>query len=321
MQVTKEMLHPDLQSRFGSLSVMASLMKKVWFRRFSNWVTKVGLEGNDIDGFDCEQRMIPSSDGRWQIRTRIYQPPGAAETLPALLYIHGGGYILGNPEISHDIIQRFIAKRPCVVIAPDYRKAHTEPFPAGFNDCYDTLLWAKANAEALGVRSDRFIVAGHSAGGGLTAAVTLKARDTGDVDVAFQMPIYPMIDDQQPNDPERAMKSPVWDTELNRIGWGAYLAGLHERGEAIPAYAAPARNADYSGFPPTISFVGTMEPFYRENVAYANALREAGVEVAFKEYEGCFHGFDILAETGVSADAVAFTYDQYADFYDRYCRA
>lgn len=320
MQVTKDMLHPDLQSRYGSLSVMASLMKKGWFRRFSNWLTKTALHGKNIDGLDCEQRMIPSSDGRWQIRTRIYRPKGATEKLPALLYIHGGGYIIGSPEISHNVIERFIAKRPCVVIAPDYRKAHIEPFPAGFNDCYDTLLWAKANAETLGIKDEGFIVAGHSAGGGLTAAVTLKARDTGDVDLAFQMPIYPMIDDQQPSDPERDMKSPVWDTELNRIGWGAYLAGLQQRGEDIPAYAAPARNKDYSDFPPTISFVGTMEPFYPENVAYVNALKEAGVEVAFKTYEGCFHGFDLLGNTGVSADALAFTFDRYAEFYDRYCQ-
>ncbi len=319
MQVTKDMLHPDLRSRHGSLSVMASLMKKAWFRKFSTWLTRVALEGKHIDGLDCEQRMIPSSDGRWQIRTRIYRPEGVTGPLPALLYIHGGGYIIGSPEIAHDIIERFIAKRPCVVIAPDYRKAHTARFPAGFNDCYDTLLWAKANAAELGIHDNRFIVAGHSAGGGLTAAVTLKARDTGDVDLAFQMPIYPMIDDQQPDDPERAMQSPVWDTELNRIGWGAYLADLHARGETIPAYAAPARNMDYSGFPPTISFVGTMEPFYPEDVAYAKALSDAGVEVAFKEFEGCFHGFDIVADTGISAEAVTFTYDRYAEFYDRYC--
>ena len=214
-------------------------------------------------------------------------------------------------------IERFIATRPCVIIAPDYRKAATKPFPAGFDDCYDTLLWAKANAEDLGIHQGRFMIAGHSAGGGLTAAVTLKVRDTQDVDVAFQMPIYPMIDDQQPHDANRYMETPVWDTELNTIGWNAYLADLHRDGAEIPAYAAPARNTDYQGFPPTITFVGDLDPFYQETLDYVQALRDAGVEVTFREYKGCYHVFDMFGQ-GIAEDARAFTFDQYAEFYDRY---
>ena len=135
----------------------------------------------------------------------------------AMLYFLGG-YIFGCPELYPEIIQRFITTRPCVVIAPDYRKAETEP-SGGFNDCYDTLLWAKANALDLVINPDRFVIAGHSAGGGLTAAVTLKCRDTNEIDIAFQMPIYPMIDHLQPSDGDRHMETLVWDTELNRIGW------------------------------------------------------------------------------------------------------
>lgn len=318
MQVTKQMVHPDLQSRFGALKFMASLMKRRWFLGLTNKLSSKFVAGRDIKGLDCEQRFVESSDGSWRIRVRIYRPQGHDGELPALLYIHGGGYITGLPESVGAPISQFIETRPCVIIAPDYRKAFTEPFPAGFNDCYETLLWAQANAAELNIRADKFMVAGHSAGGGLTAAVTLKARDTQDVNIAFQMPIYPMIDDQQPDDAARAISSPVWDTELNRIGWAAYLAGLRERGEPVPAYAAPARNTDYTGFPPTISFVGTLEPFYQEDVAYAQALRDAGVDVAFKEYPDCFHAFDFLGEAGVSQDALNFTYDSFAAFYDRY---
>jgi acetyl esterase/lipase len=236
-----------------------------------------------------------------------------------MLYIHGGGYISGIPEMFTEAIKRFIEKRPCVVLAPDYRKAYTAPFPAGFNDCYETLLWARDNADRLRIRGENFIVAGHSAGGGLTAAVTLKARDTGEADIAFQMPIYPMIDDRQPSDPGRYIQSPVWDTENNRIGWTAYLAGLKKQRQDIPAYAAPARSTDYRNLPPTITFVGTLEPFMQETRDYVEGLRSAGIEVAFKLFEGCFHGFEgLVPKAAVSQEANQFSLESYADFYDKY---
>lgn len=276
MKVTREMLHPSLQDSYRAMSIMAWLMKRSSVRYLMDKMGRAASQGKDIDGLDCDERYIGSSYDDYQIRTRIYKPVDTNETLPAMLYIHGGGYIAGMPESSPEIYERYLAARPCVIIAPDYRKAGTRPFPAGFNDCYDVLLWARDNAEELGIHQDRFIVAGHSAGGGLTAAVTLKVRDTQDVDVAFQMPIYPMIDDQQPNDPDRYMETPVWDTGLNTIGWNAYLADLHREGAEIPAYAAPARNKDYQGFPPTITFVGDLEPFYQETLDYVRALRDAG---------------------------------------------
>ena len=316
MKITKDMLHPDLQGSYGAVRVMTWLMKRRWFRALSNWLAKVGLAGKNIKGLHCEERFIDSSDGHWKIRVRIYRPSGEQQQLPAMLYIHGGGYILGNPESAHAIIEEFITTRPCVVIAPDYRKAGTQPYPAGFNDCYETLMWAQQHADSLNITGDRWMVAGHSAGGGLTAAVTLKARDTGDVQLAFQMPIYPMIDDLQPQDTQREIQSPIWDSTLNAIGWGAYLQDLTESDQAIPAYAAPARNNDYTNFPPTITFVGDCEPFYRETVDYVSALRRAGVDVAFKEYKGCFHGFDMFGQ-GIGEEAKRFTYDQFAAFFDR----
>ena len=311
------MVHPDLRAGFGFMSVLTFFFKRPWFTRLMDGLGRRMTSGKPIEGLDCDEVCIDSSDGRWKIRTRIYRPRGVTEKLPVLLYIHGGGYIACTPELFNRVIEQFIETRPCVVISPDYRKAYVEPFPAAFNDCYETLIWAKNNADKLGVRDDRFIIAGHSAGGGLTAAVTLKARDTGAVDIAFQMPIYPMIDDEQPHDAGREISVPVWDSDMNRIGWSAYLAALNEAGTDIPAYAAPARNTDYEGFPPSITFVGTLEPFYQETLDYVNALKEAGIEVAYKEYEGCFHAFDMFGQP-ISEDAQSFTYDQYADFYDRH---
>ncbi len=319
MKVSSDMLHPDLQPFYNRVRFFAVVIKQKWLTRLVNFLTRRFTNGKDVEGLHCEEIHIPSNDGSWQIRTRVYKPLQQEGPLPLLVYIHGGGYVMGNPEMSGDLIKRFIETRPCVVVAPDYRKAYTQPYPAGFNDCYDTLLWTAANAEQLGAKPGKVIVGGHSAGGGLTAAVTLKARDTGDVDIAFQMPIYPMIDYRQPEDPERQIDSPIWNTDTNRIGWNAYLSDLQARGDDIPAYAAAIRNADYQDFPPTITFVGTLEPFYWETKDYANALKNAGVDVAYEEYDNCFHGFDLITpEADISKAALAFTFQSYADFHDRY---
>lgn len=317
MKITKEMVHPDLRGSFRTMSVIASLMKSRLFRRGSDWLARVAMQGKDIESLDCAEKYIDSGAGKKKLRLRIYRPVGIDYPLPVMLYIHGGGYLVGFPEQSAAIIEQFITTRPCVVIAPDYRKAEAGAFPAGFDDCYDSLKWANNHAEELRIYKRRVIIAGHSAGGGLAAAVTLKARDNQDFDVAFQMPIYPMIDDLQPEDIERRMDSPVWDTGLNALGWGSYLADIRANGSEINAYAAPARNTDYKGFPPTITLVGDLEPFYRETVEYVGALRDAGIEVAFKEYPGCFHAFDMFGD-GVSEDARNFTYGRFADYYDRY---
>lgn len=213
--------------------------------------------------------------------------------------------------------KEFIKKRPCIIVAPDYRKSLTAPYPAAFNDCYDTLLWINENTDTLNAMKDKIVVAGHSAGGGLTAAVTLKARDTQDVNIAFQMPIYPMIDDRQSNESSKFI-SPVWDAKTNALGWDFYLKNLKAQNAEIPAYAAPSRNEDYSNFPPTITLVGDAEPFRDETIQYVEALKKFNIPVEFKLYERCFHGFDVLVKSEISKDALNFTFDSYAQYYDKY---
>jgi acetyl esterase/lipase len=319
MKVTRSMLHSDLKPFYWRFRHVGVMVRFRWLALLINFLLKHFAAGKNIDGLDCEERFVPSADGGSEIRVRIFKPREQKGPLPILVYLHGGGYVLGNPEMSAAVIHRFIESRPCIVVAPDYRKAYTAPFPAGFNDCYDTLVWAANHAHSFGGRADAVIVAGHSAGGGLTAAVTMKARDCGDVEVAFQMPIYPMIDDLQPSDLDRQIDVCVWNTKTNGLAWSAYLAHLHSRGDVIPAYAAPARCIDFSGLPPTITFVGSLEPFYWETKSYVAALRAAGVEVAFEEFENCFHGFDtIAAGTNISNAALDYTFTQFADFYDRY---
>jgi len=327
MKVSREMLHEDLQDSavYRQQMLAKHLFRYKWSTRLAHRLFSSILPSQIRESISVEGRRLPTSDGEEEIRVKIYRPKAHPESsspdklLPPMLYTHGGGYITGTPEAFAGAMARFIQRRPCVVVAPAYRTAFIKPYPAAFDDCYMTLLWMRDNADELGIDASRFMTCGHSAGGGLTAAVTLKARDTGDVNVAFQMPFYPMLDDRQPDDPARHMDSPGWDTRTNAFGWGSYLKDLHAQDLEIPAYASPARNGDYSDFPPTITFVGEYEPFYWETVEYVRRLKVAGVDVAFKVYEKCTHGPDmIVPESSLGQDAIAFSLESYAEFYDRY---
>ena len=277
-----------------------------------------GLQkGQNIKGLKCEQRYIPSKNGGPDIRVRIFRPD-VDEILPAMLYIHGGGYMIGVPEIALAMIERYIKKRPCVIVAPDYRKANQEPYPAALDDCYDTLLWMKENADSLAIHSDKFAVAGHSAGGGLTAAATLKACDTGDVNIALQMPIYPMIDHRQNTESAKAMDIgvPAWNARTNAAGWGMYLQNVKGK---VPAYASPSLGTNYQHLPPTITFVGELEPFRDETINYVEALKKAGVPVKFELFEAAYHAFEQIAtNASISKRANQFQYDSWAEYYDEY---
>ena len=209
-------------------------------------------------------------------------------------------------------------RKDIVIVAPDYRVSQKHPYPSGFDDCYDVLLWMRDNAEEFNIDSNNFIVAGHSAGGGLTAAVTLKARNTGDVKIAFQMPIYPMLDYRMGTASSQMQGSPVWDANINRKAWQLYLR--HIKGN-VPSYASPALNSDYHDFPPTISFVGDLEPFHDECVVYMDALKQASVPIKFKVFKGAYHGFEIGSPNAIiSMEANKFQLDAFEVFYNKYIK-
>lgn len=171
--------------------------------------------------------MLPDKDVRVR-KIRIPTPHGSIpalilspRTAPAdatgVLWIHGGGYIAGMKEMVHmsravDLVKKFGA----VVLSPGYRLAPLSPYPAALDDCYAALIYLKENAAALGVRSDQLMVGGESAGGGLCAAVCIRARDSGEVSVAFQMPLYPMLDDRD-TESSRDNHGRVWNTRRNHL--------------------------------------------------------------------------------------------------------
>jgi acetyl esterase/lipase len=225
------------------------------------------------------------------MRVIILSPEHKVKDVPAILWLHGGGYVLGYPENELALMEKFMEVADCVMVSPDYKLGLEAPYPAALEDAYTTLLWLKANAAKLGARDDQIFVIGGSAGGGLTAAVTIYARDQGEVNIAYQMPLFPMLDDRGITESAKDNDAPMWDSNSNTIAWKLYLGQLYGE-EDVPAYAAPARLIDFSNLPPAYSYVGTIEPFYDETRIYFEKMKAAGIGCHLDTYEGGFHGFD-----------------------------
>lgn len=315
MRVRKNMLDKELKDKYIIGRMIAITFHNQWFAKLILKLSQKFSSGKNIDGLHCEQRYIASRSGGPDIRIRIYKPLNISVELPAMLYIHGGGFMVGQPEGFASQIKNFINAKPCIIVSPDYRKATVEPYPAAFNDCYDTLIWLKENAKSLGAKQDKFIIGGHSAGGGLTAAVALKATDTNEVNIAFQMPVYPMIDYRETAS-SKDNDAPVWDSKSNQLGWSLYLKGLTK----ISPYAVPALATDYSKLPPTITYVGSLEPFRDETVTYVENLLKANIPLQFELFEGAFHSFEVVGKnTKIGKRATKFLLDSFKVFVEKYC--
>lgn len=232
-----------------------------------------------------------SSDGH-KVPLLILSPKEKRSNVPGVLWLHGGGYMLGMKEMIYmtrgvDAVESFGA----VVVSVGYRLSVQKPYPAAIDDCYAALLWLKNNADKLGVRDDQLMVGGESAGGGLCAALCIMARDKNEVAVSYQMPLYPMIDNFD-TDSSRNNHGRGWNTWENHIAWKLYLRSSVK--ENVSPYAAAARETDYSLLPPAYTFVGDGEPFYCETLTFIDNLKRAGVEAECDVYHTDMHGFDML---------------------------
>jgi len=236
---------------------------------------------------------IPGADGQ-PMRVRIHEPANRPEgKIPALLWIHGGGYVLGDPAYDDNQCHAFVEAAGCYVFAPDYRLAPEHPFPAGLEDCYATLKWIHESAEEFGIDTDRVAVAGPSAGGGLTAALSLLARDRGGPAICFQMPLYPMLDDRNTLPSTMEITYPkIWNRQNNIVAWNMYLGG---KTDDVSPYAAPARAENLTGLPPTYTCIGQLDLFRDETIEYVARLAQAGVDVEFHLYPGGYHAFEVVA--------------------------
>ncbi len=199
-------------------------------------------------GKDLSSRVVRIDTQAGKMRMRVLQPKEADIPVPGILWIHGGGYMLGGAYMVDMSCGKMLAEEyGAVVVCPNYRLAGTAPYPAALEDCYAALAWMYAHADELGVDRGRIVVGGESAGGGLTAAVCLYARDKGEVPVTLQLPLYPMLDSEDTAS-SADNHGKVWNTRRNHWGWKHYLGDLYGTDE-VSKYASPARETDSSGIP------------------------------------------------------------------------
>jgi acetyl esterase/lipase len=225
------------------------------------------------------------------VGVRLHRPIDVSQPTPALLWIHGGGYVMGTAQQDDALCHRFVRELGITVAAVDYRLAPEHPYPAPLEDCYSALTWLAA---LPAVDPARVAIGGASAGGGLAAALALLTRDRGEITPTLQLLAYPMLDDRSGSGPKNRNYR-LWGPKSNRFGWASYL------GNADPQVAVPARRDDLAGLPPAWIGVGTNDLFHDEDLAYAQRLTAAGVPCQVEVVPGAFHGFDqVVPKAAVS---------------------
>lgn len=242
-----------------------------------------------------EVLKAPSSEGH-DIDLRVMRPSRASgETggkLPLFFWVHGGGYVMGTAQQGDMFTLNAAQGLGCFAASVEYRLSPETAYPGPLEDCYEGLKYLLDNAAALNIDTDKVVIGGVSAGGGLAAGLALLVRDRGLCEPLGQVLIYPMIDDTNVAPPsDSAPDTLVWSRSFNAFGWQSYLGDLYGQAD-VPIYAAPARAKDLSGLPPTYMPVGDLDLFLDENIRYARKLTQAGVPLHFHIVPGAFHGFN-----------------------------
>ena len=275
--MTSGPFHPDLR-RIARLLPRTTVGRRrlALLRRADAWQRKRTAPGVELIQLD-------------PVGLRLHRSPESTGRAPALLWIHGGGYVMGTATQDDAVCQHLAREAGVIVAAVDYRLAPEHPFPTPLYDCYAALTWLASHPE---VEPRRIAIGGASAGGGLAAAVAHLARQRGEVQPIFQLLSYPMLDDRTAARLDLADRhTRLWNNRSNRFAWTSYLGGAPGEPDIDPL-AAPARNSTLAGLPPAWIGVGSHDILLDEAIAYATALRAAGVPCGVEIIEGAFHGFD-----------------------------
>jgi triacylglycerol lipase len=250
------------------------------------------------------EHVAPATGDDPDVRVVVTRPAEAGEVaMPVLLWLHGGGYVMGDVVGSAPFLDSLVSELGCVTVSVDYRLAPETPHPGPVEDCYAVLRWLVHNAAGLGIDTARLAVGGASAGGGLAAALALLVRDRGEFTMCLELLIEPMLDDRTATeaDPNPVTGEFVWTRADNAFGWASLLG--HEPGRPdVSPYAAAARAAEMTGLPPTFIAVGALDLFLDEDLAYARRLLRAGVPTEVHVYPGAFHGFLDIETADVARD-------------------
>jgi acetyl esterase len=262
-------------------------------RKIVNEQTRVTLMQQDtylqlveVDWHDTEVVRASGPD----IPIRVYTPRGQASPLGVLMFIHGGGFTLGNLDSEHTRCVQICSEAQCVVVSVDYRLAPESPYPAALNDCYECLEWISRSLPRLGVDAGSIAIGGASAGGNLAAAVALKARDEEGPRIALQLLIYPVLDIRMVTASMQEFDdTPIWDSHNNKSMWAFYLTDDVSPNE----YVSPTLASSLDGLPPAAIIAAELDPLRDEAIEYASALMKANVPVDLISYRGAYHGFDV----------------------------
>jgi acetyl esterase/lipase len=274
--------HPELQAASHFLPTGVG---RPWLVKVMRWMP--APRSTLPEGLTVEEHQLGSA------AVRVIGPRLDGTLRPVVIWIHGGGYVIGAARQDDALCARLAKRLDAVVVNVEYRLAPEHPFPAPLDDCLAAFDFVHANAQKLGVDVARIAIAGQSAGGGLAAGLVLRIHDLGRPMPKFQLLLYPMLDDRTVLKPVDDRQFRVWDSRSNRLGWTAYL-GRDPGSPDVSDHAAPGRRDDLSGLPSTWIGVGSRDLFHDEDVAYAARLRSAGVPTSLDVIEGAFHGFDAL---------------------------
>jgi acetyl esterase/lipase len=248
------------------------------------------------------EQMIPGPAGAPEVRIYVVNAGQPGEAKPAILHMHGGGFVIGSGRSDIRTLQEIAAALDCVIVSVDYRLAPETRFAGSLEDNYAGLKWLHANAGKLGVDGTRIAVMGGSAGGGHAAMLAIAARDRGEIPLAYQALIFPALDDRTGSTRQKPPYQGAlqWTPEHNRFGWSSLL-GVPAGAADVPAGAVPARVENLQGLPPAFIGVGSIDLFVDEDVDYARRLADAGIAVTLDVVPGAFHGFDGIQGTRVGA--------------------
>ena len=289
---TKHLVHPDLLPLLDAMPELQFSIEAMPAIRTAVNEMFAAKPALTIEGVTVKEAFVPNLKDGHQVRILIYTPENTAPNKPALFHTHGGGYVMGSPEMNDNRNKILCKELNAVIVSVDYRLGPECPFPLPIEDCYAALKWLYDNAATLGANNKNIAIYGESAGGGLAAALAIVARDRKEVPIVHQFLIYPMLDDRTciTEEPNLFTGEFIWTRENNFFGWTSLL-GQKPGAKEISPYAA-ARVENIEGLPPAFITVGALDLFLEEDIHYAQRLLKAGISTELHVYAGAYHGFD-----------------------------